>query len=169
MARQPTVLFIAGLGRSGSTLVDRVLGSLPGVQSLGEVVHLWQRGLVDNETCGCHEPFRSCPFWGKVGQAAYGGWDDFDVAEAMRLQRAVDRTRYVPLLAAPGIVPGFRRSVERYASQLGDLYHAAAEVAGADPAEPQVQLRARGLFGCDERRSCRRCGAGPAAPFGKVV
>ena len=47
------VLFLGGLGRSGTTLLERLLGQLSGVSPLGEVVHLWQRDLVDDERCGC--------------------------------------------------------------------------------------------------------------------
>lgn len=128
---RPTVLFIAGMGRSGSTLIDRALGEVPGHQSLGEVVHLWQRGVVDNEQCGSGEPFHACPFWNKIGHVAFGGWDRFDADAALRLQHSVDRTRYVPRLATARMAPGFRTRLERYASLLGDVYAAAAEVSGA--------------------------------------
>jgi len=131
MADDPIVLFIAGLGRSGSTLVDRVLGEVPGYQSLGEVVHLWQRGLIDNERCGSGEPFHDSQFWNEVGQKAFDGWDQLDPAEVIELQRAVDRTRYVPLLAWPQLRPGFQAQVNRYAELLGRVYRAAAEVSGA--------------------------------------
>ena len=61
------VLFLGGLGRSGTTLLERLLGQLPGVSPLGEVVHLWQRDLVDDERCGCGDRFSACGFWQKVG------------------------------------------------------------------------------------------------------
>ena len=47
-AGAPRVLFIAGTGRSGSTLLERLLGQIPEVAPLGEVVHLWERGVIDN-------------------------------------------------------------------------------------------------------------------------
>ncbi|HEY4605248.1 MAG TPA: hypothetical protein VIH08_13030, partial [Blastococcus sp.] len=34
------VLYLAGIGRSGSTLLERILGEVPGICSLGEVVFL---------------------------------------------------------------------------------------------------------------------------------
>jgi hypothetical protein len=74
--RSPTLLYLGGLGRSGSTIIERLLGQLPGVCSVGEVVHLWRRGIGDAERCGCGEPFPGCPFWSKVGLAAFGGWDN---------------------------------------------------------------------------------------------
>src|SRR5215471_1503195 len=69
------VVYLGGLGRSGSTLVERLLGELPGVCAVGEVVHLWERGVVEGERCGCGLAFADCGFWAKVGQAAFGGWD----------------------------------------------------------------------------------------------
>ena len=131
MADGPIVLFIAGLGRSGSTLVDRVLGGVPGYQSLGEVVHLWQRGLIDNERCGSGEPFHESAFWTEVGEVAFGGWDQIDPTEILDLQQAVDRTRYVPFLAWPQLRPGFQAQIDRYGALLGKVYRAAAEVSGA--------------------------------------
>ena len=53
-----SVTYIGGCQRSGSTMLDRFLGQVPGYVSAGEVVHLWTRGLQRNESCGCGEPFR---------------------------------------------------------------------------------------------------------------
>src|SRR5206468_2970805 len=39
------VLFVGGLGRSGSTLVDRMLAQMPEATSVGELVHIWERAL----------------------------------------------------------------------------------------------------------------------------
>ena len=67
------VLYIAGSGRSGSTILDNILGELDGFVSAGEVRFLWERGMRDDRTCACGEPFSSCPFWGDVLTRAYGG------------------------------------------------------------------------------------------------
>ena len=42
----PRVVYLGGLGRSGTTLLERLLAARPGVCAAGETVHLWQRGLV---------------------------------------------------------------------------------------------------------------------------
>jgi hypothetical protein len=125
------VLFIGGLGRSGSTLIDRVLGQTPGVCSVGELVFLWERGLVSNERCGCGEPFDGCPFWKEVGVRAFGGWDRIDPAAIEARQRRVDRNRYVPAMLAPALAPAYRRRLEPYAEAVGRIYKAVAAVAGA--------------------------------------
>ncbi len=94
------VVFIGGSGRSGSTLIERLLGELPSVCNVGEVVHLWERGLQRGETCGCGTPLPDCPFWIRVGDVAFGGWDQFDVAQFLQTKKSVDRNRHIFRLAA---------------------------------------------------------------------
>jgi hypothetical protein len=125
------VLFIGGLGRSGSTLIDRILGQTPGVCSVGELVFLWERGLLANERCGCGEAFDACSFWREVGVRAFGGWDRIDPVALRARQHSVDRTRYVPLMLAPWLAGRFRRRLEHYAEALGRVYNAVAAVSGA--------------------------------------
>lgn len=125
------VLFIGGLGRSGSTLVDRVLGQTPGVCSVGELVFLWERALLANERCGCGEPFSDCGFWTEVGQRAFGGWDRIAPAALLARQRSVDRNRYVPLLLHPGRSSRFRERLDPYLEALRRIYLAIAATSGA--------------------------------------
>ena len=42
------VIYLGGLGRSGSTLLERLLAEVPGACACGEIAHLWQRGIVAN-------------------------------------------------------------------------------------------------------------------------
>ena len=134
-----TVVYLAGLGRSGSTLVERVLGETPGVTALGEVMHLWDRGLVRHELCACGRPFPQCPFWSAVGERAFGGWDAVDTEEMARLKRRVDRATRVPLIAA-GRPRGFARDVDAYTDRFVRLYRAAAEVAAGPGPEDAADL-----------------------------
>ena len=124
------VLYIGGLGRSGSTLLDRMLGRLDDVWSVGELVHLWERGLKENNRCGCGRCFADCPFWRRVGEVAFGGWDTLDVDEVLALKRSVDRNRFVPFMLLPTVAPGYRARLERYLDLLERLYLAVREVSG---------------------------------------
>jgi sulfotransferase family protein len=130
---RPRVLYVGGLGRSGSTLVDRLLGQVPGCVSVGELVHLWNRGLIANERCGCGQAFRACPFWTEVGERAFeGGWRAIDARGLAALQRRVDRNRYVPWMLVPAAAPpSWRRALERYAEVLSRIYRGVAETAAA--------------------------------------
>ncbi|MEU1244357.1 sulfotransferase [Micromonospora parva] len=60
------VLYLAGSGRSGSTLVTTVLGQLPGFFAAGELRYLWRRGILENRQCGCGSPVVDCPLWARV-------------------------------------------------------------------------------------------------------
>ena len=124
------VLLISGIGRSGSTLIDRTLGTAPGCASLGEVVRIWQRGLLENSSCGCGRAFRDCELWGPIGEVAFGGWDALDASTVLGLQRSVDRTRYVPFMVT-GWRGDYGRRRAEYASLLARLYRAVLQVTGA--------------------------------------
>jgi UDP-N-acetylglucosamine transferase subunit ALG13 len=129
--RDVTILYIGGLGRSGSTLLERTLGQLDGTVCIGETVHLWERGVLADEPCGCGEPFHTCPFWSEVGQRAFGGWNRLHIERLLRLKRSVDRTRNTPLLAVAGVAPGFASKLDAYRRALGRLYQAIAATSGA--------------------------------------
>jgi hypothetical protein len=126
------VLYIGGLGRSGSTLIERLIGQLPGVCAVGELVHLWERGLTNDERCGCGEPFRQCPFWQQVGKAAFGGWDEVDVSRVAALRSRVDRNRFIPALARRHVRPKMRQLLTEYPSYYARLYAAITDVSGCD-------------------------------------
>lgn len=128
--RHPRVLFIAAAGRSGSTLLERMLGQVEGCCSVGELVHLWERGVARDQRCGCGERFRDCPFWAEVGARAFGGWDELGDA-ARDLKRRVDRHRYLPLMLAPRLSPAYAADLRRFSDGLVRLYRAIGDVSGA--------------------------------------
>jgi hypothetical protein len=126
------VLYVGGFGRSGSTLLDRVLAQVGGCVAVGELVHLVQRGLLDDERCGCGAAFSACPFWSEVGVAAFGpaGWAAVDAADVRRRQQDLDRNRRIPAMALPR---WGRRSAEtaELGAWFGRVYAAVADVSGA--------------------------------------
>jgi hypothetical protein len=128
---RPTVLYLGGFGRSGTTLLARSLGGLPGAVSVGELVHLWERGVRADERCGCGAPFSQCEFWREVGGKAFGGWSSLDIEHVVALKRRVDRNRFIPMLAAPSPPRRFRADLDEYADLLTKVYSAVREVSGA--------------------------------------
>jgi hypothetical protein len=127
----PRVIYLAGLGRSGSTLLERLLGEMPGACPAGEVVHMWQRSVRDDERCGCGRAFSSCPFWPQVGQAAFGGWDQVDVDRVTRLRAQVDRGRFLPMLASPPLRRRLQPALDEYVAYYRRTYAAIAQVSGS--------------------------------------
>jgi hypothetical protein len=125
------VVYLAGLGRSGSTLLERILGEMPGACPAGEVVHLWLRGVRDGERCGCGQPFLACPFWEAVGQEAFGGWAQVDVDRITWLRGQVDRSRFLPQLAYPALRRRLQPALDEYVGYYQHLYAAIGQVSGA--------------------------------------
>lgn len=126
------VVFIGGYGRSGSTLLHRLLGSIPGFVAVGELRHVWERGYGDDQLCGCGTPFRSCPFWKAVTVEAFGS--EIDVAQARRifaLKRSVERPRRTHQIRLGLAGAPYRRRRDAYLRILADLYAAVATVSGA--------------------------------------
>ncbi|HEX4817066.1 MAG TPA: sulfotransferase [Nonomuraea sp.] len=97
------VVYLGGLGRSGSTLLQRLLAELPGVVALGEVVHLWERGVLAGERCGCGAAFPVCAFWRQVGERAFGGWSRRLAERVLALRQRVDRTRRIGRITHPDL------------------------------------------------------------------
>jgi len=112
------LLFVTAKGRSGSTLLDNLLGGFDGFFSGGEIHHLWDWGLEHGVPCGCGQPVTACPTWSpvldKVGPAT---------KDAGAAQRAALGWR---ALLAP------RDAAASFARLTLDLYRALADVTGAE-------------------------------------
>ncbi len=124
------VVYIASLGRSGSTLLGSLLGQLPGAVFVGEVRGVWRAALYER-LCGCGVPFRECEFWSAVGNAAGHGWDSAFAERALRLDQEVCRHRTLLRRATHGDDVQVRSRLPEYRSNLVRLYDAIAEVADA--------------------------------------
>ena len=128
---EPTVVYITGSGRSGSTLLERALGSAPGLVNVGELFDIFRRDAAQTERCGCGEPFATCPFWAEVARRAFGDWDSERSVAIQRLRAHLAKQRQIPrLVAMPLAGRGFRADVARYGSAYATLYRAIATEAG---------------------------------------
>lgn len=132
---KPSVLFIGGHPRSGTTLMSRLLGEQPSVVSVGELTFIGDRGFHDNQLCSCGKPFRECEFWTEVVARVAGPSPAEWFARFVRLKQDIARIRYVPALAFGGdgraSVPLPAHSDE-YIDMLGEIFTAIAAVAGVD-------------------------------------
>jgi len=70
-ASKPTYVYIAGSGRSGSTLLDAALGCHPNILSVGEIGRL-PGSLLEGaklsmpDRCACAESLDACALWGPI-------------------------------------------------------------------------------------------------------
>lgn len=96
------VVYIAGAGRSGSTVLGNILGQVEGFETLGELRLIWDRGLVENWTCGCGSPFRDCGLWRAVLDKAFGGMDRLNAGRIVQLRESCTRTQHIPSMLLLG-------------------------------------------------------------------
>ena len=57
------VVYIAGYGRSGTTLLDIALGEHEAIMGGGEIATLARHVWVNNEYCACGAAVQACPMW----------------------------------------------------------------------------------------------------------
>ena len=124
------VLFIGAVPRSGSTIVSDLLNENPHMINIGELVHLWERGVIEDNLCGCGERFSECDFWSRVGKVAFGGWEQVSGERMRQLQRRADRTRHIPSLLFPPLSQFLNLNTSQYGGVITRILRAVVEVSG---------------------------------------
>jgi hypothetical protein len=141
------ILYITGWDRSGSTLLDNMLGQLAHFAPAGELRYVWDMGLQQNRRCSCGTAFRDCTFWKEVFREAFGGFDRVEPCEMLKLRDEYDRARVVLLRR------GTRSSgIEAYRSALVKIYRAISSVSEASVVvdSSKTPSQAYMLQGCPE-------------------
>lgn len=121
------VLYIAGAGRSGSTLIEQILGNLPGFFSVGEIRHFWEYYLSGNVLCGCGELLNECPIWSKAIEHAK--FSQMELDEIREKSLKIDRTRNL-LQIAMGLYD--QQSFQELKLANEKLYKSLFELSGAE-------------------------------------
>jgi sulfotransferase family protein len=67
---QMQLIYVAGYGRSGSTLLDTLLGNAPGVFGAGELSRLYW-GTLNGLNCSCGDTLQNCSFWESVRERVF--------------------------------------------------------------------------------------------------
>lgn len=125
------VLYITGSGRSGSTLIDNVLGQIPGRFSAGEVTYFWSRSILEGRRCGCGHTSSECEVWSQVIDRLRP-FEASDATQMVAAARRGTRIRHVPLMMSQrGMARLHGTMGADYVGRLQDLYLAIREVTGA--------------------------------------
>jgi hypothetical protein len=123
------LLYIAGSGRSDTTLLDRILGHLDGFFSAGELENLWERGIPADRRCGCGRPFSGCPTRTAILERVYGGPEGVDARAMAARTRKLSGPRRVPSVLARGVRPT-DPALARHRELLSRLYQALQQETG---------------------------------------
>lgn len=123
MSEQPLkVVAVLGYGRSGSTLLGRILGGPEGFVHVGELVTLW-RSRRSESRCGCGEPVDRCRFWTALVETSEG-----TIRELRRVHGAVMRLRHLRRLLRTD--PDWPQ-LASFRTHLAELYRSVAQASGA--------------------------------------
>jgi sulfotransferase family protein len=127
------VLYIMATGRSGTTILDNVLGSLPGFFSGGEIHLIW-KALLRRSGCGCGRPVAECDLWTHVIERLSDHARGYGTDPALfdHWRRSETRIMHTPrlLLIGPGGLSK-RPILARYSELLSGLYRSVAAETGA--------------------------------------
>lgn len=116
------VLYIAGYGRCGSTVLATVLGNHPQMVSVGEVSYLYEDWANPLRPCSCEACYAECGFWQDTVPAGSSQ------ESTGRLVRAVERASFLPRIWL-GRVSG--KAQEEYRAAQERLLGHALERSGA--------------------------------------
>jgi hypothetical protein len=125
------VVFIGGYGRSGSTLLERILARLPGVIAAGELCFFWDRGLRQAQLCGCGAPLPSCPFWSRVLQHVFDGDGPGSLEQILTWQREVRGIHNLHCVRKPWLQSQvFSSALSGFRETLASLYLGLSSASG---------------------------------------
>jgi hypothetical protein len=140
------IIYIAGDGRSGTTILSQILGSYDGCLAVGELYDIWLESLDGDKLCSCGEPLRTCAFWTTVMKQAFGDDVLAITQRAIELRRSVHTMYQLPFAVYPRMRTGsFRRHMQEYTEILERLYSTIQEVSGCDGIVDSSKLAAYAL------------------------
>lgn len=116
------VLYIAGWGRSGSTILEKILGQIKGFFAAGELYSIWDRGLLKNRYCSCGNPFNKCEVWETIIDRAYGGKVKIDAHEMLNFSERSIHAKNFPLMLMNRGKPVFASRLSKYLRNIEKLY-----------------------------------------------
>jgi hypothetical protein len=123
MTDPPKVIYLTGWGRSGSTILNRLLIG-EHVVGVGELRLLWQRGVLGHQDCSCGNAWDECELWHPVVRAVLTERTEVDPAAAARRFHDLGRRAGRALTRRPHHLGRVSRE---YAAVLGDVYRSIAE------------------------------------------
>ena len=124
------VLYIAGFERSGSTILNRVLGQIDGFIATGELAFIWKCDLINNRKCSCGVLFRECKFWKEIMEQSFGNIEQINGQKIALLRNKV---RAKIILNYFGLIK--QQSLQSYAEEyffsLEKLYQGIQSITGS--------------------------------------
>lgn len=124
------IVYIASAARSGSTILDIVLGNHPRIESVGELKEFERLRWAQNDYCSCRSRAHDCPYWSPIHEQWTARLEESDLSSYtaqlgffLRLKRW---RRWASTAAAAD------STFRRFQAQTLALYRTIQEVSGKD-------------------------------------
>jgi len=88
---RPKVIYIMGCGRSGTTILDIILGNHSGFLSLGELNNAMDAWNKKKQVCSCGLPVRQCRIWKNVGHICFRSDSGGEYYKISKYQKDIER------------------------------------------------------------------------------
>ncbi|MET1756696.1 sulfotransferase [Novosphingobium sp. RD2P27] len=139
------VIYIAGYGRSGTTLLDIALAQAPDVMGAGELTTLARHVWTNREFCACGTAVPECDVWHRIVE----GWGPSRTNSSLLEYRR--RQLWREALLGPGrFLDRLRRSASSsFARETLQLFQQVAEVTGKPIIVDSSKLPGRGFVLAD--------------------
>jgi len=121
------LIYIAGYGRSGSTILDIILGNHEHIESVGELVNLFYDDRDLKRLCSCGKSYKDCEFWYPILSNLFGKFGKNEFHKIKRLQRDVES-----LTKLWHILTGFHSGIryDRYRGVMTLLFNHIVKASG---------------------------------------
>ncbi len=91
---RPKVIYILGCGRSGTTILDILLGNHSGFFSVGELNNFFYAWSTKS-FCSCGSRVTSCEIWKNIGKNFYNSGSKYDPIKMNDYQFNMEKNRYI--------------------------------------------------------------------------
>lgn len=123
------LVYISGLSRIGSTVIERVFDTSPSIFALGEFNSLWTLDF-DTLACSCGSPVRSCNFWQPV--LAEANVDERWRERMAELERRVAKHKFIAKYGLNLRKLSKDPDIREYIDRQQAIFTAVAERSGCD-------------------------------------
>ncbi|PSJ23337.1 hypothetical protein CVH10_00280 [Halomonas sp. ND22Bw] len=125
------IIYIAGSGRSGSTLLDMIIGTQPGAFSSGELCNLIS-AYLSSEYCACGSPLDRCCCWKSIIDAwkIENDLSQSEIEKFARLDRFYSHPKKVRAWLF-GLLPVIGKQYKWYLELLESLYEKISSLTGS--------------------------------------
>ncbi len=111
------IIYIAGDGRSGSTLLDAILSNANNTISIGESYRFWRRFYEADTLCGCNNKIQECSLWNnvdKVLQNQIKNYNSTDVWQRIQFLLKFKHVKRIPEIISSPDWDNFKKIVKLF-------------------------------------------------------